>query len=58
MYPAFWMRSADRGPRWVARIGCQACPRALGAMTKRRLPIQVLTIVPSLPLAPCGLPAR
>jgi hypothetical protein len=53
MYPACWMRSADRWPRWVARIGFQAFRRAGGAMTKRSVPIQVLTIVPSLPLAPC-----
>src|SRR5579884_3507352 len=53
MYPAFEERWIDRWPRWVARMGLPAWPRARWREDETELPIQVLTIVPSLPSAPC-----
>jgi hypothetical protein len=58
MYPAWVARWANRWPRWVARIGGPDRDALEGAMTDRRVPTQLLTIVPSLPPAPCGVTGR
>jgi hypothetical protein len=58
MYPAFVVRSADRWPRWVTRIGLPALRRALLRDDVSEYPIQVLTILPSLPSAPCSVTGR
>ena len=55
MYSAFRARCDDRRPRWVLRIGLVSIAARLdSAMTKRSVPTQVLTILPSLSLAPCS----
>ena len=49
MYSAFRARCDDRRPRWVLRIGFVSIAARLdSAMTKRSVPTQVLTILPSL----------
>lgn len=50
MYSAFLTRSDDRWPRWVTRIGLPALRRALLRDDEAEFPIQVLTILPSLPV--------
>ena len=59
------MYSACRCGRWLTAgrdglrgSGAQHCGALCGAMTNRRVPTQVLTIVPSLPPAPCGVTGR
>jgi len=57
MYSAFdAVGSMTAGPDGLRGSASKHCGALFGAMTVRSVAIQVLTIVPSLPLAPCFVP--
>jgi len=43
------------GPDGLRGLGSKHCGALMSAMTERILPTQVLTLLPSLPSAPCSL---
>jgi hypothetical protein len=58
MYPACLCGRLTAGPDGLRGLGSQHCGALRGAMTIRSVPTQVLTILPSLPSAPCFVTGR
>ena len=58
MYPACRRGRKTAGHDGLRGSGSGIAARSRGAMTKRSIPTQVLTLVPSLPFAPCPIIVR
>ena len=57
-HSACWCGRMTAGPDGKRGSGSKHCGAIAGAMTRRSVPTQVLTILPSLPCAPCRVTGR